>query len=137
MKKKKKKVMVFGTFAILHPGHLYFFRQAKKFSNYLIVVIARDVTVKKIKGFLPKLDEQERWEMVEALNLVDKTVLGDKVNWYKVILKYKPDVICLGYDQKTPDGFEKTLEEMKISAEIYRLKSYKPEKYKSSKFLKS
>jgi FAD synthetase len=132
----RKKVMVFGTFAILHPGHFYFFKQAKKYGDYLIVVIARDATVKKIKGFLPKLNEKERLQIVGALNLVDKAVLGDKIDWYKVILKYKPDVICLGYDQKTPNDFRGRLKKMKILAKIYRLKSYKPEKYKSSKILK-
>lgn len=132
-----RKVMVFGTFAILHPGHFYFFKQAKKYGDYLIVVIARDATVKKIKGFLPKLNEKERLQMVNALNLVDKAVLGDKVDWYKVILKYKPDVICLGYDQKTPRDFRERLKKMKISIKIYRLRSYKSKKYKSSKILNS
>lgn len=131
-----KKVMVFGAFAILHPGHLYFFRQAKKFGDYLIVVVGRDTTVKRIKGFLPKLNERARLEMVGALNLVDKAVLGDKVNWYKVILKYKPNVICLGYDQKVPVDFTNQLKKMAIRVKIIRLKSHRPEKYKSSKLLK-
>lgn len=135
--RKCRKVMVFGTFAILHPGHLYFLKQAKKYGDYLIVVVARDVTVQKIKKFLPKLNEKERLQMINALNLVDKAVLGDEVNWYKVILKYKPDVICLGYDQKIPADFRERLKKMKISAKVYRLKSCKPEKYKSSKLLNS
>ncbi|HEY4500387.1 MAG TPA: adenylyltransferase/cytidyltransferase family protein, partial [Candidatus Paceibacterota bacterium] len=45
-----KRVMVFGTFDILHPGHLYFLRAAKKLGDYLIVSLARDVNVRKIKG---------------------------------------------------------------------------------------
>jgi len=133
---REKRVMVFGTFAVLHPGHLYFFSQAKKYGDKLIVVVARDVTVKKVKGFLPKLDEAARLQMAGALEMVDKAVLGDKIDWYKIIRKNKPDVICLGYDQRTPPNFEKKLKEMKILAKIYRLPSYKIQKYKSSKLLK-
>ena len=44
-----KKVMVFGTFDGLHEGHLDFFRQAREYGDYLIVAVARDVNVKKIK----------------------------------------------------------------------------------------
>ena len=47
-----KTVMAFGTFDLMHPGHEYFLRQAKKRGDYLIAVIARDSTVKKLKGKL-------------------------------------------------------------------------------------
>lgn len=135
MAKTGKKVMVFGTFAILHPGHLYFFCKAKECGDKLIVVVARDVNVQKIKRFLPKLDEQARREMVGAIKFVDEAVLGDKVDWYKIILKYKPDVICLGYDQVAPKNFAAELRRRGVEATIFRLKSYKSKKYKSSKIL--
>ncbi|MFA5128613.1 MAG: adenylyltransferase/cytidyltransferase family protein [Patescibacteria group bacterium] len=135
MAKPKKKVMVFGTFAVLHPGHLYFFREAKKRGDKLTVVVARDLTVKKVKGFSPKLDEQARQEMVDAIKLVNVAVLGDKIDWYKIILKYKPEIICLGYDQVAPKNFREELRRRGVDAKIFRLKSYKPKKYKSSKIL--
>lgn len=135
MAKPKKKVMVFGTFAILHPGHLYFFCEAKKRGDKLIVVVARDLTVKKVKGFSPKLDERARQEMVDAIKLVNVAVLGDKIDWYKIILKYKPEIICLGYDQVAPKNFREELRRRGVDAKIFRLKSYKPKKYKSSKIL--
>jgi FAD synthetase len=135
MAKPGTKIMVFGTFAILHPGHLYFLRQAKKYGDKLTVVVARDVNVKKIKGFLPKLDERARQKMVGAIKFVDGAVLGDKFDWYKVILKYKPGVICLGYDQKVPENFSRELEKRGVEAEVFRLKAYKPKKYKSSKIV--
>ena len=47
----KIKIMTFGTFDIFHLGHKSFLKQAREFGNYLIVVIARDKTVKNIKGF--------------------------------------------------------------------------------------
>jgi len=132
MAKPGKRVMVFGTFALLHPGHLYFFKKAKERGDKLIVVVARDFTVKKIKGFSPKLDERTRQEMVGALKFVDEAVLGDRFDWYKIILKYKPEVICLGYDQATPKNFKDELWSRGVDAKIFRLKSYKSNKYKSS-----
>jgi len=128
--------MVFGAFSILHPGHLWFFRQAKKYGNYLIVVLGRDTTIKKIKGTPPQLNEKARLEIIAALKMVDKAVLGDKDDWYKPILKYKPAVICLGYDQKEPEGFLEQLKRKNIKAKIIRIKSFKPSKYKSSKIFK-
>jgi len=132
-----KKVMVFGTFAILHPGHLYFLKEAKKCGNQLLVVIARDVNVKKIKGFFPKLNERGRFALVSALKIVDKAILGDKVNWYKVIVKYKPDVICLGYDQREPKNFYHELKSRGVDTKVIRLRPYKPKQYKSSILLNS
>src|SRR3989338_7442094 len=49
----------FGTFDLLHPGHINFLNQAKKFDQ-LIIVIGRDRTVKQIKGKLPKHTEKQR-----------------------------------------------------------------------------
>ena len=45
-----KKVMCAGTFDIVHKGHIYFLEQAKKFGDYLVVVVARDSTSEKNKG---------------------------------------------------------------------------------------
>lgn len=127
-----KRVMVFGTFAILHPGHLYFFRQAKKHGDYLIVVLGRDSTVRKIKGKKPRMDELARREVIGAIKFVDEAVLGDKFDWYKLIVKHKPAVICLGYDQVAPKDFGKELRSRGVAAKVWRLKAYKPKKYKSS-----
>lgn len=132
MAKPGKKVMVFGTFAILHPGHLYFFKKAKERGDKLIVVVARDATVRKIKGFFPKLNERARQEMVGVIKFVDEALLGDKFDWYKLILKYKPDAICLGYDQIAPKNFAGELQKRGVTAKVIRLKAYKPKKYKSS-----
>ena len=67
LKKKRIKIMVFGTFDGLHKGHLDFFRQAKNFikNSYLIVSIARDKNVKKIKGDMPLLREKERAKLAK------------------------------------------------------------------------
>ena len=55
-----KTVMVFGTFDILHLGHIDLFLQAKKYAEHLIAVVARDERAKKIKGKAPIHSEEER-----------------------------------------------------------------------------
>ena len=128
------KVMVFGTFDILHPGHLNFFKQAREFGNFLIAVIARDKTVLKIKGRLPKNNEKKRLKNLKNNNLIDKAVLGGLKDKYEIIKKFRPDVICLGYDQKTfTEGLKNKIKDFGLKIKIVILKSYKPEIYKSSK----
>lgn len=129
-----KTVMAFGTFDLLHPGHEFFLRQAKKYGDLLIVVIARDSTVKKLKGDLPHQNEKQRLKAVLSLNLADKAVLGDKeIDKHGAIKKYRPDIICVGYDQSySIDGLEKLFKKIKLKTKIIRLKPFKPNLYKTS-----
>lgn len=134
--KLDKKVMVFGTFDIFHKGHKSFLKQAKQYGDYLIVVIARDKTVLKVKGKVPLNKEYDRLQIAKKSNLADELILGDLKDKYKVIEKYKPDIICLGYDQITfTKKLDKILKKINLDKiKIIRLKSYKSDKYKSSKF---
>lgn len=132
-----KKVMVFGTFDGLHPGHLNFFKQARKYGKKLIVVVARDRTVKSIKKHLPFRNERERLKIVKSQKLVNQAILGNLKNPYLIIKKMKPDVICLGYDQRAfTKELPKKLKEMKFKIKIYRLRSYKPKIFHTSKIRK-
>jgi len=130
--------MVFGTFDIFHEGHKNFLEQAREFGDYLIVVVARDKTVEKVKKRLPQNDESTRLENIKESSLADEAVLGSLENKYEAIEKYKPNVICLGYDQETfTENLREKLEEFNLDkTKIVRLKSYHPEKYKSSKLRK-
>lgn len=128
--------MVFGTFDILHAGHLDFFRQAKKLAKYLIVVVARDKFVKEAKGKSPKHSEKTRTRRVRNSPLVDKAILGSRThNFYRTIRTHKPSIIALGYDQKPNiNKLKRCLRRHRLkSIKIVRLKSYQPGKFKSSK----
>jgi|SRR3989344_5009507 len=130
-----KKVLVFGTFDNLHKGHLDFFRQAKKFGNYLVVVVARNNNVLAAKGYLPVQSEKTRLRKLRNEKLIDKAILGSKkMDYYSTLRKEKPDVICLGYDQKPKMGsLKRDLKNHDIAiGKIIRLKAYKPHLYKSS-----
>lgn len=120
-----KKVMCFGTFDILHLGHLHYFHQAKKHGDYLIVVIARDKTKKDQKKRI-LFSEQERRELVGSLKIVDEAVLGYPGNHFRIIREKKPDIICLGYDHPVQEEVvRKTLARFGLYPKIYRMKPYK------------
>ncbi len=128
-----KKVMVFGTFDGVHAGHLNLFTQARAYGDYLIVVIARDVNVKKIKNAYPNSSEKKRQKEIHKVKEVDRAVLGYLRNKLAIIKEQKPDIVCLGYDQKIEiPELKQKLEVMGMRPEIYRLESYKPEEFKSS-----
>ncbi len=133
------RIMVFGTFEVLHKGHLNFFKQARALAKnpFLIVSVARDVNVKKIKGRLPQNREKIRFSAVKACPLVNKAVLGGVNSYLPHILKEKPQIIALGYDQTAYVGSLKSnLKEKGLIVKIFRLKPYKKTVYKSSLIIK-
>ncbi len=90
--------MATGVFDILHLGHIYFLKEARKYGDELVVVVARDNTAKKLKH-LPIINEQNRMTLVSNLKPVDRAILGHEDDMYKTVAEVKPDVIVLGYDQ--------------------------------------
>ena len=92
------RVMASGVFDLLHPGHLYYLKEAKKLGDELVVVGATDNTVRKRKHE-PITPQDMRLEMVEALKPVDRAVLGHENDVFRTVEELKPDIIALGYDQ--------------------------------------
>jgi len=101
--RSKKLVLASGVFDLLHLGHVRFLEEAKRQGGKdaeLLVVIARDNTVEKMKGRKPVMSEDQRRALVESLKVVDEAVLGfEDFDIGDVIEKIKPDVIALGFDQ--------------------------------------
>jgi len=129
-----KKVMAFGSFDILHEGHKHYLKEAKNY-GHLIVIVARDENILRFKGQKPKHDENFRLEQVKKLDFIDETVLGHKEDILQILEEFKPDVICLGYDQSTiqEEKLKQELEKRNLKAKIVRCKPFKPEVFKSSK----
>lgn len=123
--------MIFGTFDIVHHGHLNFFQQAKKFGDELIVVVARDKRVEALKA-VPVYNERERKKFLEQIRMIDTVVLGDPKDVYKVIKKFRPDTIVLGYDQlHYTDKLQSKLDEFGLKTKIVRAKPFNEKKFKS------
>jgi FAD synthetase len=131
----KTRIMVFGTFDVLHKGHLNFFQQARRLAKNpsLIVSIARDANVKRIKGQAPMYNEKHRLRLVKTCPLVDKVVLGGLKNYLTHIVKEKPEIIALGHDQNEyTKGLKVKLKKAGVKTRIIRLKPFKRKIYRSS-----
>ena len=131
--------MVFGTFDMVHLGHVDLFQQARALAPnpYLVVSVARDSAAARIKGFSPRHFEKDRLARVAAHPLVDKAILGDESGYVEHIAQEAPDIIALGYDQKGEyvEDLERTLAAANLFPRIVRLAAYKPDVYKTSKLL--
>ena len=126
--------MVFGAFDGVHPGHLDFFRQAKKYGDYLIVSVGTDQNVKTIKGKSPLFSQKDRLGLINSFSIVDKAILGAEKDFYLAIKKEDPDIICLGYDQwASEEDVRRELDRVGLtSTKIVRLKPYKRKSAKST-----
>ena len=92
------RVLVAGTFDILHPGHIYLLEEARKLGN-VTAIIARDENVKRIKGKPTVFNEDERRLIVGSLKMVESAVLGDPDDFFAKVKEIQPDIILLGPDQ--------------------------------------
>lgn len=101
---KSKVVLASGAFDLVHYGHVCFLEEAKKAGGEnarLVVVVARDSTVERLKGERPVIPEDQRRGVVEALKPVDEAILGfEDINLADTIERIKPDVIAVGHDQE-------------------------------------
>ncbi len=114
------RVLVFGTFDGLHPGHIFFLQQAQTFGTHLTVSVARDAHVVELKNDQPKHNEQERLSMVKKVESVDEVVLSDEIlGTFDLISEVNPDLIVLGHDQ---DALEQAIKEwMKRSGAVIQI----------------
>jgi len=117
-------VMAFGKFRILHSGHVKFLQKAAEYGDKLIVVLARDATIRK-DGLVPIIPEQERIDIIGALKVVDRAVLGYEgypEGKIKIIKEINPDIIVLGPDQKVDENnLSKELEKEGLTPKIFRI----------------
>ena len=131
------RIMVFGTFDMLHEGHVDFFRQARSLaeSSYLIVSVARGSAAGRVKGAVPQHSEHERLALVSSHSLVDLVVLGDEEGYIEHIRANRPDIIALGYDQEGEyvEGLGRDLKKAGLLIRIVRLEPFQPELYKTSR----
>jgi FAD synthetase len=98
-----RRVLVGGTFDLIHPGHIEFLKEASK-NGLVYAIVARDGNVLKIKGKRPILSEVDRLKVVSSIKYVYKAFLGDREDFMVPIKKLKPDIIYLGPDQAVDEN---------------------------------
>ncbi|MCL4403579.1 MAG: adenylyltransferase/cytidyltransferase family protein [Candidatus Marsarchaeota archaeon] len=98
-----RKVFCWGTFDILHKGHLEFLRDAKRHGDYLAVIIITDAACYENKGRFPKHTQAERAKALEGTPIVDEVILasGDLESDIKRYASMHPNAFVFGYDQQT------------------------------------
>jgi rfaE bifunctional protein nucleotidyltransferase chain/domain len=98
-KKGKKIAFTNGCFDILHVGHVRYLREAKKTADVLVLALNSDSSVKSIKGEKrPLVCEQERAEVLAALEFIDFITIFSEPTPLKLIDYLRPDILIKGGD---------------------------------------
>ncbi len=109
-RKRRPKVVVGGTFEILHPGHLEFLKFASQFGD-LYVIVSRDENAERFKGRKVVIPQDQRLEIVRSIKYVKDAIIGES-NILEGVKKLSPDIVVLGPDQN--GEIESKLKEMGI-----------------------
>ena len=127
MKKKVLRILVDLSFTIPHHGHIRILKQASKL-GYVIVALTTDKEVKKIKGYTPELNFENRKEILQSIVYVNKVI---KSNWLiddNFLKKHKIDLLVHGSDNRNPiqkDKLKLIKRTKHISSTVVRRRAYK------------
>lgn len=105
-----KRVITYGTFDLLHYGHINLLRRAKSFGDYLIVGLSTDEFNMKSKNKKSYFSYEVRKQLLESIRYVD-LVIPEK-NWEqkeKDILEYRADIFIMGDDWRNKFDFLKNM----------------------------
>lgn len=101
-----KRILTYGTYDLLHYGHIRLLKRAKALGDYLVVAISTD-EFNAIKGKTAYHNYETRKEMLEAIRYVDLVIPEN--TWEQKrndVLDYKIDVVCMGSDWAGNEKFE-------------------------------
>jgi rfaE bifunctional protein nucleotidyltransferase chain/domain len=95
----EKIILTNGCFDLLHVGHVRYFRAAKALGGKVIVAVNSDNSVRSLKGEgRPRIPEQERAEILAALQDVDAVTIFDAPDVRDLIRLIRPDIHAKGTD---------------------------------------
>ena len=100
-----KRILTYGTFDLLHYGHIRLLQRAKALGDYLIVAVSTD-EFNELKGKKAYHDYETRKKMLEAIRYVDLVIPEE--NWEQKISDvkdYNVDVVVMGSDWAGSDRF--------------------------------
>jgi len=109
MKHKIKKIITYGTFDLLHYGHINLLKRAKSLGDYLIVALSTEEFSWKEKQKETYFSYEIRKQMIEAIRYVDMVIPEN--SWEQKeedIKKYKVDAFVIGDDWKGKFDFLKS-----------------------------
>ena len=101
-----KKVLTYGTFDLLHVGHIELLRRAKELGDYLVVAVSTD-EFNAIKGKKAYYDYESRKRIVEAIKYVDLVIPQN--TWEQKlddVRNYDIDIVVMGDDWANSNRFD-------------------------------
>ncbi len=126
MIKIAKKVLIAGTFDLIHPGHIYLINEAAKLGD-VYVIVATDKNRELYSGEAPIVPEEQRLAVIKSIKNVKDAKLGRHDNdTLKTVEEIKPDIVLLGPNQKySIETLKKGLIEIGLNkVEVKRLETY-------------
>lgn len=121
--------LVFGVFDGFHEGHQFFLKEALKRTDELLVVVAPETAVLKLKGKKPRVSFLERARAVSEFDNRIRTIEGDdEEGSWNVLKNAQPDIVLLGYDQT---GIADELKRLGVRFDF--VAPHEPHIFKSSK----
>ena len=131
-----------GVFDLLHLGHLRFLEESKRRGgprSRLVVIVAADKTVFRKKGKGPVIPGGQRRELVAALRVVDRAILGrEEIDLLADLKEVKPDIVCVGYDQdEIRAAVTRLIRKQALPIRVIRIRRFGPIGFNSSSKLKN
>ena len=126
MSKIAKKVLIAGTFDLVHPGHIYLINEAAKLGD-VYVIVATDKNRELYSGEAPIVPEDQRLAVMKSIKNVKDAKLGRHDNdTLKTVEEIQPDIVLLGPNQKySIKTLKKGLKEIGFNdIEVRRLETY-------------
>lgn len=92
-------VLTFGTFDVLHIGHLRILERARDLGDRLVVGVSSDALNLSKKGRAPVFPQDERMRLIAALRCVDEVFLEQSLALKRdYLLQYRADILAMGDD---------------------------------------
>jgi glycerol-3-phosphate cytidylyltransferase len=101
-----KRILTYGTFDLLHYGHIRLLKRAKALGDYLVVALSTD-EFNETKGKKAYHSYETRKQMLEAIRYVDLVIPEE--NWEQKtsdVVDYKIDIVVMGSDWEGSDKFD-------------------------------
>jgi glycerol-3-phosphate cytidylyltransferase len=95
----KRTVITFGTFDVLHVGHIRVLERARALGDRLVVGVSADALNVSKKGRSSVFTQDERLEIVGSLRVVDEVFVEESLELKRdYVTKYSADVLAMGND---------------------------------------
>ena len=109
-----KRVITFGTFDVLHVGHIRILERAKQLGHHLTVGISSDALNYSKKNRNPVYPESDRSELIASLKFVDAVFIEESLELKAEYIKeHKADILVMGDDWEGKFDFLSPLCEVK------------------------